>query len=198
LGLSLIRISSLTIGCKRLWIGTGNGVILSIPFTDNLTETNIINSNLSLKPGSVVRVINTTAPSDSNQLGSIPYCNLADAQFSFHGHRDSIKFFLNVPSEILRKISNGNSPTSTDPSDTNNLKPKAKQESYERVETLLILSGGHGYIDFRIGDTHLNKKVLVDGKNNSDTSSLDNKSSNLMDKTDRSHLIVWQMNNYNN
>lgn len=145
----------------------------------------------------MVRVINTTTSGDPNQSGSIPYCNLADAQFSFHGHRDSIKFFLNVPSEILRKISSGNtSPTSTEPSDSN-IKPKAKQESYERVETLLVLSGGHGYIDFRIGDTHLNKKVLVDGKNNSDSSSLD-KSSNLMDKTDRSHLIVWQMNNYNN
>ena len=35
LGLSLIRISSLVISSKRLWIGTGNGVILSIPFTDS-------------------------------------------------------------------------------------------------------------------------------------------------------------------
>ncbi len=34
LGLSLIRISSLIIGSKRLWIGTGNGVILSLPFSD--------------------------------------------------------------------------------------------------------------------------------------------------------------------
>jgi len=34
LGMSLIRVSSLIIGSKRLWIGTGNGVILSLPFSD--------------------------------------------------------------------------------------------------------------------------------------------------------------------
>lgn len=31
LGLSLVRISSLMIESNRLWVGTGNGVILSIP-----------------------------------------------------------------------------------------------------------------------------------------------------------------------
>ncbi len=34
LGLSLIRISSLIIAAKRLWLGTGNGVILSLPFNE--------------------------------------------------------------------------------------------------------------------------------------------------------------------
>ncbi len=148
-----------------------------------MNEVNIINSNLSLKPGSVVRV-NTTV-SESNKSGSIPYCNLADAQFSFHGHRDSIKFFLNVPSEILRKISPSNSNSD---SNTSDLKPKIKQDSYERVETLLVLSGGHGYIDFRIGDSNLNSgKPMVDGKN----------ADSFVDKSDRSHLIVWQMNGTN-
>ena len=35
LGLSLVRVSSLLIGSKRLWIGTGNGVILSLPINDS-------------------------------------------------------------------------------------------------------------------------------------------------------------------
>lgn len=35
LGLSMIRISSLIIGSKRLWLGTGNGVILSLPFNES-------------------------------------------------------------------------------------------------------------------------------------------------------------------
>ena len=96
----LIRISSLIIGCKRLWVGTGNGVILSIPFSDNV-ENNIVNSNLSLKPGTIVRI---NQGIENQPIGSIlPYCNLSDSQFSFHGHRDSVKFFLSVPIETLTK-----------------------------------------------------------------------------------------------
>ncbi len=34
LGQSMVRISSLLIAAKRLWIGTGNGVILSLPFNE--------------------------------------------------------------------------------------------------------------------------------------------------------------------
>lgn len=39
LGLSLVRVSSLLIGSKRLWIGTGNGVILSLPINDSKLTT---------------------------------------------------------------------------------------------------------------------------------------------------------------
>ena len=27
----------------------------------------------------------------------IPYCGMAQAQLSFHGHRDAVKFFVSVP-----------------------------------------------------------------------------------------------------
>ena len=27
----------------------------------------------------------------------IPYCSMAQAQLSFHGHRDAVKFFVSVP-----------------------------------------------------------------------------------------------------
>ena len=50
IGLSTVRISSLIIGAKRLWLGTGNGVILSLPFNKcknsfhlNSTITKIFN-----------------------------------------------------------------------------------------------------------------------------------------------------------
>lgn len=39
LGLSLIRVSSLIVASKRLWVGTGNGVILSIPFSEGIHLT---------------------------------------------------------------------------------------------------------------------------------------------------------------
>ena len=29
----------------------------------------------------------------------IPYCGMAQAQLSFHGHRDAVKFFVSVPGE---------------------------------------------------------------------------------------------------
>lgn len=35
LGFSFVRITTLMISCKRLWIGTGNGVIISIPLTES-------------------------------------------------------------------------------------------------------------------------------------------------------------------
>jgi hypothetical protein len=34
-GLYFVHISSLTIACRRLWIGTGNGIIISVPLTDS-------------------------------------------------------------------------------------------------------------------------------------------------------------------
>ena len=33
----------------------------------------------------------------------IPYCSMAQAQLSFHGHRDAVKFFVSVPGKISLK-----------------------------------------------------------------------------------------------
>jgi len=172
LGQSMIRISSLLIGANRLWIGTGNGVILSLPFNESAKEA-INATNLSKIPGTGVRVSADVVPDPSNS--HIPYCNLTEAQFSFHGHRNAIKFFLNVPIEAIQKLTNAKTVN------------KPKEDAYEKVETMLVLSGGHGYIDFRIGDK---------GKNGSGgEKQADSKSGN---KNERSHLIVWQLNNNNN
>lgn len=35
LGFSFVRITALLIGGNRLWVGTGNGVIISIPLTES-------------------------------------------------------------------------------------------------------------------------------------------------------------------
>ncbi len=34
-GLYFVHISAITIACRRLWIGTGNGIIISVPLTDS-------------------------------------------------------------------------------------------------------------------------------------------------------------------
>lgn len=35
LGFSFVRITSMLISCNRLWIGTGNGVIISVPLSES-------------------------------------------------------------------------------------------------------------------------------------------------------------------
>ena len=48
-------------------------------------------------PGGVVRVY--ADKEDHVTPGSfVPYCSMAQAQLSFHGHRDAVKFFVSVPS----------------------------------------------------------------------------------------------------
>ena len=35
LGFSFVRITSLLVSCQRLWIGTGNGVVISVPLSES-------------------------------------------------------------------------------------------------------------------------------------------------------------------
>lgn len=165
-----------------MWIGTGNGVVLSIPFNQDH-----VNSKSSKKPGSVVRV--NTKGEDSTDLTNdkIPFCNISDAQFSFHGHRDAVKFFLNVPNQTIKKTSKTAS---------------ANGNSFEKMESVLLLSGGHGYIDFRIGDSKSNQIHSTSAKSPQKKSQdeLDNKLESINNndlnskRNDRSYLIVWQIN----
>lgn len=49
------------------------------------------------QPGSVIRVYGDES-SDKVTAGTfVPYCSMAHAQLSFHGHRDAVKFFTAVP-----------------------------------------------------------------------------------------------------
>lgn len=49
------------------------------------------------QPGSVIHVYGDDS-SDKVTAGTfVPYCSMAHAQLSFHGHRDSVKFFTAVP-----------------------------------------------------------------------------------------------------
>ncbi|XP_058124926.1 JNK-interacting protein 3 isoform X2 [Anopheles coustani] len=97
LGFSFVRITALLVSCNRLWIGTGNGVVISVPLTD------------------------------ASGASNTPYSpRFANAQLSFHGHRDAVKFFVSVP---MNPPNHGLPTTSKD---------------------MLVISGGEGYIDFRL------------------------------------------------
>ncbi|KAJ8866190.1 hypothetical protein PR048_033714 [Dryococelus australis] len=93
LGFSFVRITALLISSSRLWIGTGNGVIISVPLSENAGSRS---STMSRVPGGVVRVYADNS-SKVTPGSFIPYCSMAQAQLSFHGHRDAVKFFVAVP-----------------------------------------------------------------------------------------------------
>nr|XP_042707483.1 C-Jun-amino-terminal kinase-interacting protein 3 isoform X28 [Chrysemys picta bellii] len=117
LGFSFVRITALLIAGNRLWVGTGNGVVISIP----LTESNV----LATLNGSV----------------------------------------LDSPSE--------------------NPSTAATETEGQKLKNVLVLSGGEGYIDFRIGDGEDDETE----ENAEDTTQV----KPVLSKAERSHIIVWQV-----
>lgn len=52
----------------------------------------------SAAPGGLVRVYSDPSGADAPTPATfIPYCNMANAQLSFHGHKDAVKFFVSLP-----------------------------------------------------------------------------------------------------
>uniref|UniRef100_M4AI81 C-Jun-amino-terminal kinase-interacting protein 4 n=1 Tax=Xiphophorus maculatus TaxID=8083 RepID=M4AI81_XIPMA len=185
LGFSFVRITALVVSCTRLWVGTGNGVIISIPLSEGTTNihTNIIQrSNKTTgivpnRPGSAVRVYSDDCSEGAVPCSFVPYCSMAHAQLCFHGHRDAVKFFVTVPGQAMPPPGSADSGSDDPPSessDTANSEPK----------TFLVMSGGEGYIDFRIGDEGSELDGLSEQAGSQPVAPA---------KAERSHLIVWQV-----
>ncbi|KAI4877323.1 hypothetical protein NFI96_017307 [Prochilodus magdalenae] len=113
-----------------------------------ITAMSVISGRLWVGTGS--GAIFSTPLSLSSE-SSIPYCSLASAQLSFHGHRQAVKFIISAPG------CRGWSATADGASTSH-----------------LILSGGEGYIQFRIGD---------DGSDGA---------GDVLQRSERSHMIIWQ------
>uniref|UniRef100_A0AAZ3PFM7 C-Jun-amino-terminal kinase-interacting protein 3 n=1 Tax=Oncorhynchus tshawytscha TaxID=74940 RepID=A0AAZ3PFM7_ONCTS len=179
LGFSFVRITALLIGGNRLWVGTGNGVVISIP----LTETNKVSPTSSGGvAGGVIHVYADDNPEKSS--GSfIPYCSMAQAQLCFHGHRDAVKFFVSVPGNVLATL-NGSVLDSPSEGQGSSAQPEAEAQS---VHNVLVLSGGEGYIDFRIGDGE------DDETEEGEVSGGAPQMKPAVCKAERSHIIVWQV-----
>ncbi|NXX32330.1 JIP4 protein, partial [Nicator chloris] len=172
LGFSFVRITALMVSCNRLWVGTGNGVIISIP----LTETNKSAAGSGNRPGSVIRVYGDEHSDKVTPGTFIPYCSMAHAQLCFHGHRDAVKFFVAVPGEVACPQSSGGTDLTAD---------KQAQESFNQspLKSMLVISGGEGYIDFRMGDEGGESELLGEALPLEPS----------VAKAERSHLIVWQV-----
>uniref|UniRef100_A0A452RUM5 Sperm associated antigen 9 n=1 Tax=Ursus americanus TaxID=9643 RepID=A0A452RUM5_URSAM len=140
LGFSFVRITALMVSCNRLWVGTGNGVIISIPLTERgkylvfgfSVAANKTSGAPGNRPGSVIRVYGDENSDKVTPGTFIPYCSMAHAQLCFHGHRDAVKFFVAVPGDKA-------GPSTQEPG------------SQTPLKSMLVISGGEGYIDFRMG-----------------------------------------------
>uniref|UniRef100_A0A673ICM8 C-Jun-amino-terminal kinase-interacting protein 4 n=1 Tax=Sinocyclocheilus rhinocerous TaxID=307959 RepID=A0A673ICM8_9TELE len=174
LGFSFVRITALMVSCSRLWVGTGNGVIISIPLSEKtiiLYCNNILQDYSaagSNRPGGAIRVYGDESGDKVTAGTSVPFCSMAHAQLCFHGHRDAVKFFAAVPGQVIASAGSG----------------VEASDSPELVKSVLVVSGGEGYIDFRMGDE------------GGDTENINEPTLNLqplLAKAERSHLIVWQV-----
>ncbi|XP_008303512.1 C-Jun-amino-terminal kinase-interacting protein 3 isoform X2 [Stegastes partitus] len=189
LGFSFVRITALLIGGNRLWVGTGNGVIISIP----LTETVVLHRGQLLglrankvsptSSGGVIHVYGDDG-SEKSSGSFIPYCSMAQAQLCFHGHRDAVKFFVSVPGNVLATL---NGSVLDSPSEGQGSTAPTETEA-QSVQNVLVLSGGEGYIDFRIGDGEDDETEEGDS---SATGASQMKPG--LSKAERSHIIVWQV-----
>ncbi|XP_051572009.1 C-Jun-amino-terminal kinase-interacting protein 3-like isoform X3 [Myxocyprinus asiaticus] len=185
LGFSFVRITALLIGGNRLWVGTGNGVIISIP----LTETVVLHRGQLLglrankvSPTSSGGVIHVYADDSNSEKSSfIPYCSMAQAQLCFHGHRDAVKFFVSVPGNVLATL---NGSVLDSPSESQGSSAVPADTEAQSLQNVLVLSGGEGYIDFRIGDGE-------DDETEVDVEAPQMKPA--LSKAEKSHIIVWQV-----
>ncbi|XP_052076043.1 C-Jun-amino-terminal kinase-interacting protein 4-like isoform X14 [Mytilus californianus] len=180
LGFSFVRITSMLISCQRLWIGTGNGVVISVPLSESNKQT-VSSASSGGRPGGIIRVYSDNK-TDSVTPGSfIPYCTMAQAQLSFHGHRDAVKFFVSVPGAKRKGLSG----TAEDTTDTTANKIYQEATPAPPSNSKLVLSGGEGYVDFRIG--------LYQGDGEDDEILQEDEKKLSLSKGERSHLIVWEV-----
>ncbi|XP_059147412.1 C-Jun-amino-terminal kinase-interacting protein 4-like isoform X5 [Physella acuta] len=224
LGFSLVRITTLLISCNRLWIGTGNGVIISVPLSESNKQPMITTSSSlsglsggSGRPGGVVRVYSDPKTESVTPGSFIPYCSMAQAQLSFHGHKDAVKFFVSVPvyarrfgeltvsETFLEEARRRKSPIYEEgiqrqgmsaasdpvPSTSSTPPPRGEATPAPASNTRLILSGGEGYVDFRQGDGDEEDPTAAAAMVNDEDDEDPSKASSLT-KVDRSHIIVWQ------
>ncbi|XP_064218368.1 C-Jun-amino-terminal kinase-interacting protein 3 isoform X5 [Aotus nancymaae] len=192
LGFSFVRITALLVAGSRLWVGTGNGVVISIP----LTETVVLHrgqllglranktsptSGEGARPGGIIHVYGDDG-SDRAASSFIPYCSMAQAQLCFHGHRDAVKFFVSVPGNVLATL---NGSVLDSPAEGPGPAAPASEAEGQKLRNVLVLSGGEGYIDFRIGDGEDDETEEGMG----DVSQV----KPVLSKAERSHIIVWQV-----
>lgn len=132
------------------------------------------------KPGGVIRVYGDEN-SDKVTAGTfVPFCSMAHAQLCFHGHRDAVKFFTAVPGnftslpsllllllpfnwmkvlpppgQVIPSGAGGAAEVGSD-------KGVEEHPQQQQERSVLVMSGGEGYIDFRMGE--LARTIISDNQ----------------------------------
>uniref|UniRef100_A0A3Q2PWV7 Mitogen-activated protein kinase 8 interacting protein 3 n=1 Tax=Fundulus heteroclitus TaxID=8078 RepID=A0A3Q2PWV7_FUNHE len=181
------------------WIGDGVWVSIRLDSTLRLyhAHTHQHLQDVDIEPYVSKMLANKVSPTSSGGVihvygddgsekstGSfIPYCSMAQAQLCFHGHRDAVKFFVSVPGNVLATL---NGSVLDSPSEGQGSTAPTETEA-QSVQNVLVLSGGEGYIDFRIGDGE------DDETEEGDSSGGASQMKPALSKAERSHIIVWQV-----
>ena len=147
LGFSFVRITAMMVSMGRLWMGTGNGVIISVPLSETAVAAKAPADAEEAEESLAGPVsVYSDAKGDRVVAGSfVPYCSVAQAQLSFHGHKDAVKFFVAVPGQ-------GGASAASSTAQANHHPAEAEVEN-QTTPSMLVLSGGEGYVDFRQGKT---------------------------------------------
>ncbi|XP_048589385.1 C-Jun-amino-terminal kinase-interacting protein 4-like isoform X2 [Nematostella vectensis] len=195
LGFSFVRITSLLLTNDRLWVGTGNGVILSVPLVaarpardDGDQQLAVTSSPAKGGPGGPVRVYSNEGKDGDALVSSssfMPYCSMVNAQLSFHGHRDSVKFFVAVQG-FMKRVSSSQSVSTQTQTSPNQTPPSSNSPEKRNQDMMLVLSGGEGYVDFRLGDGE--EAAVEDSAGDLISVTLKGQST-----SERSHIMVWQV-----
>ena len=88
LGFSFVRITALMLTKDRMWVGTGNGVVLSIPLVAAQPESSrsvVTTPTDNGGPGGVVRVYTDTTErtgEKSSASSFMPYCSMVRTVFT--------------------------------------------------------------------------------------------------------------------
>uniref|UniRef100_A0A6Q2XIL2 Sperm associated antigen 9 n=1 Tax=Esox lucius TaxID=8010 RepID=A0A6Q2XIL2_ESOLU len=130
------------------------------------------------RPGGVIRVYSDENSDKVTAGTSVPFCSMAHAQLCFHGHRDAVKFFTAVPGQVISSGSGGGAEVGGE-------KGAGEHPQQLLQKSVLVMSGGEGYIDFRMGDEAGESEEPLDEPTL--------KLQPFLAKAERSHLIVWQV-----
>lgn len=96
---------------------------------------------------------------------------MTNAQLSFHGYRDAVKFFVALPGQAPSVSAHD------DESISESMTIQSTKSVSPSFGDILVVSGGDGYVDLRVENTITN----------------DNQDDTTNTKTHASHLIIWHM-----
>jgi mitogen-activated protein kinase 8 interacting protein 3 len=86
LGFSFVRVTAIHASQHRLWIGSGNGIIISVPLVNQNQ-----NSMKELPSYDSVHLVNSNTLEDQEEEIITP--SIENAQLALHGFKDAVRFF---------------------------------------------------------------------------------------------------------